>query len=114
MPSAKKIAVAGATGRVGHHVTDVLTECGHDVVPMSRSQGVDVITGNGLAAALTGIECVIDAAAGPSPEQQAATAFFTTAAQGGMWSPRWTGRGRGSAIGSPRCSASRGPRLRGW
>ena len=80
MPSAKKIAVAGATGRVGHHVTDVLTECGHDVVPMSRSQGVDVITGNGLAAALTGIECVIDAAAGPSPEQQAATAFFTTAA----------------------------------
>lgn len=81
MPSAKKIAVAGATGRVGHHVTDVLTECGHDVVPMSRSQGVDVITGSGLAAALTGVECVIDAAAGHSPEQQAATAFFTTAAR---------------------------------
>ena len=81
MPSAKKIAVAGATGKVGHHVTDVLTEWGHDVVPMSRSQGVDVITGSGLAAALTGVECVIDAAAGPSPEQQAATAFFTTAAR---------------------------------
>ena len=78
MPSAKKIAVAGATGRVGHHVTDVLTERGHDVVPMSRSQGVDVITGDGLAAALAGVECVIDAVAGPSPEQQAATAFFTT------------------------------------
>ena len=81
MPSAKKIAVAGATGRVGHHVTDVLTERGHDVVPMSRSQGVDVITGSGLAAALTGVECVIDAVAGPSPEQQAATAFFTAAAR---------------------------------
>ncbi len=81
MPSAKKIAVAGATGRVGHHVTDVLTERGHDVVPMSRSQGVDVITGDGLAAALAGVECVIDAATGPSPEQQAATAFFTTAAR---------------------------------
>ena len=37
MPSAKKIAVAGATGRVGHHVTDILTERGYDVVPMSRS-----------------------------------------------------------------------------
>ena len=56
MPSAKKIAVAGATGRVGHHVTDVLAGRGHDVVPMSRSQGVDVITGDGLAAALTGVE----------------------------------------------------------
>ena len=44
-------------------------------------KGVDVITGCGLAAALTGVECVIDAAAGPSPEQQAATAFFTTAAR---------------------------------
>ena len=65
----RKIAVAGATGRVGHHVVDVLRERGHDVVPMSRSQGVDVITGTGLAAALAGVKCVIDAATGPSPEQ---------------------------------------------
>ncbi|HSS11423.1 MAG TPA: NAD-dependent epimerase/dehydratase family protein [Acidimicrobiales bacterium] len=77
MQSPRKIAVAGATGRVGHHVVDVLNERGHDVVPMSRSQGVDVITGNGLAPALAGVESVIDAATGPSPEQQAATAFFT-------------------------------------
>ncbi|HKA95815.1 MAG TPA: NAD(P)H-binding protein [Streptosporangiaceae bacterium] len=81
MPSPRKIAVAGATGRVGHHVADVLAERGHDVVPMSRSRGVDVITGDGLAAALAGVECVIDAATGPSPEQQPATAFFTTAAR---------------------------------
>ena len=81
MPSTSKIAVAGATGRVGHHVADVLTERGHDVVPMSRSRGVDVITGEGLAAALAGVECVIDAATGPSPEQQPATAFFTAAAR---------------------------------
>jgi uncharacterized protein YbjT (DUF2867 family) len=81
MSSTKKIAVAGATGRVGRHVVDVLTERGHDAVPMSRSLGVDVITGNGLAAALAGVECVIDAATGPSPEQEAATRFFTTAAR---------------------------------
>jgi uncharacterized protein YbjT (DUF2867 family) len=79
--SPKKIAVAGATGRVGHHVVDVLTARGYDVVPMSRSQGVDVITGSGLAAALAGVECIIDTAAGPSPEQEPATAFFTTAAR---------------------------------
>jgi uncharacterized protein YbjT (DUF2867 family) len=80
MSSAQRIAVAGATGRVGHHVVDVLTEQGHQVVPMSRTHGVDVITGEGLAAALAGVECVIDTATGPSPEQQAATEFFTTAA----------------------------------
>ena len=81
MPSPRKIAVAGATGRVGHHVADVLIARGYDVVPMSRSHGVDVITGEGLAAALAGVECVIDTATGPSPEQEAATAFFITAAR---------------------------------
>ena len=51
-----KIAVAGATGRVGRHVVDVLKAEGHDVVAMSRSSGVDVVTGQGLAEALTGEE----------------------------------------------------------
>jgi uncharacterized protein YbjT (DUF2867 family) len=58
---------------------DVLSERGHDVVAISRSNGVDVITGDGLAAALKGVEVVIDTATGPSPEQAAATEFFTTA-----------------------------------
>ncbi len=75
------IAVAGATGRVGRHIVEVLEGRGHDVVPISRSHGVDVITGDGLAAALAGVECVIDAATGPSPDQDAATEFFTTAAR---------------------------------
>jgi uncharacterized protein YbjT (DUF2867 family) len=34
MQAKRKIAVAGATGRVGHHVVEVLTERGHEVVPM--------------------------------------------------------------------------------
>ena len=76
-----KIAVAGATGRVGRHVVDVLKAEGHDVVAMSRSSGVDVVTGQGLAEALTGVECIIDAATGPSPDQKAATEFFTAAAR---------------------------------
>jgi len=76
-----RIAVAGATGRVGRHVVDVLNERGHDVVAISRSNGVDVITGDGLATALEGAEVIIDVATGPSPEQGAATEFFTTAAR---------------------------------
>jgi uncharacterized protein YbjT (DUF2867 family) len=78
--SRKRIAVAGATGRVGHHVVDILGERGHDAVAISRSNGVDVITGEGLAEALAGTEVVIDVATGPSPDQAEATAFFVTAA----------------------------------
>jgi len=74
-----RIAVAGATGRVGRHVVDVLRGGGHDVVPISRSNGVDVITGDGLATALEGAEIIIDTSTGPSAEQGPATEFFTTA-----------------------------------
>jgi uncharacterized protein YbjT (DUF2867 family) len=81
MQERKKIAVAGATGRVGRHVVDVLKAGGHDVAAISRSSGVDIITGAGLAEALAGADCIIDVATGPSPEQEAATQFFTTAAR---------------------------------
>jgi uncharacterized protein YbjT (DUF2867 family) len=76
-----KIAVAGATGRVGRHVVDVLEERGHLAVPMSRSTGVDVITGDGLAEALAGVHAIVDAATGPSPDEQAAAEFFTASAR---------------------------------
>jgi uncharacterized protein YbjT (DUF2867 family) len=81
MQANRKIAVAGATGRLGRHVVDVLNERGHDVVAMSRSTGVDVITGDGLADALAGVECIVDVATQPSSDRQAATEFFTTAAR---------------------------------
>jgi uncharacterized protein YbjT (DUF2867 family) len=74
-----KIAVAGATGRVGRHVVDVLAQQGHDVVAISRSDGVDVVTGERLADALRRVESVVDATSGASPEQAAATDFFTAA-----------------------------------
>jgi hypothetical protein len=59
----------------------VLEARGHDVVPMARSTGVDVITGDGLAEALTGAECIVDLATGPTPDEGPATEFFTTAAR---------------------------------
>ena len=76
-----RIAVAGATGRLGRHVVDVLNAAGHEAVPISRPAGVDVITGDGLAGALKDAHAIIDVTAGPSSEQRSATAFFTTAAK---------------------------------
>jgi uncharacterized protein YbjT (DUF2867 family) len=86
MPVSMKIAVAGATGRVGSRVVELLEASGHDVVPMSRSTGVDVVTGDGLVEALTGVECVIDAASGTArgrqrPSPKAASEFFTASAR---------------------------------
>lgn len=82
-----KIAVAGGTGRVGRHVVEVMQERGHEVVPMSRSTGVNLFTGEGLAEALTGVECIIDASGGvpegkddaAAQDRDEAAAFFTTA-----------------------------------
>jgi hypothetical protein len=85
VPASMKIAVAGATGRVGSRVVELLETSGHDVVPISRSTGVNVVTGEGLAKALVAVECVIDAASGTARGKpgapQAAREFFTTAAR---------------------------------
>ncbi|MEV3861466.1 NAD(P)H-binding protein [Streptomyces sp. NPDC050095] len=56
-----RIAVAGATGTVGAKIASRLTAAGHTVVPISRSTGVDLHTGEGLTAALAGADAVIDA-----------------------------------------------------
>ncbi|GAA1578702.1 NAD(P)H-binding protein [Actinomadura kijaniata] len=76
-----KFAVAGATGRLGRHVVDVLTEQGHQVVSMSRATGVDIVTGERLAGALAGVEIIIDVASWHASEQEAATEFFRASAR---------------------------------
>src|SRR3954447_19700842 len=77
----QKIAVTGATGRVGSHLVEILEQRGHDVVQIARSKGVDVVSGEGLDEALAGAETIIDAATGPSPDEEEATAFFTASAR---------------------------------
>ena len=108
MGTSKKIAVVGATGRAGRHIVDFLESAGHAVVPISRSTGVDVITGTGLAEALQGVESIVDAATGPSPEEEAATQCFTTAAR----NLHAVGAGRRRA--DRRRLDHRGRSVRGW
>lgn len=79
MQTGTRIAVAGGTGRVGRHIVNILGTRGYDVVPMSRSLGVDLVTGDGLPDALAGVEAVVNAATGPSPDEATATEFFTSA-----------------------------------
>jgi uncharacterized protein YbjT (DUF2867 family) len=76
----QKIAVTGATGRVGSHLVEILEDRGHEVVRVARSEGVDVVSGEGLDEALAGVETIIDTATGPSPDQGEATKFFTASA----------------------------------
>ncbi|WP_406276179.1 NAD(P)H-binding protein [Nocardia sp. NBC_00881] len=76
-----RIAVVGASGRIGREVVDVLKNQGHEVVGIARSAGVDAYTGEGLAQALAEVEVVVDAVNATTTETAAVTDFFRTIAQ---------------------------------
>src|SRR5690606_31297105 len=76
-----KIAVAGGTGLVGRQVSEKLAAAGHDVVILARSRAVDLATGEGLDAALTGVDTVTDVINIGTISRAKATEFFTATAQ---------------------------------
>ncbi|GAA5126627.1 SDR family oxidoreductase [Pseudonocardia adelaidensis] len=71
-----RIAVAGATGNIGALTVAALERAGHEVVRISRSLGVDLSTGEGLDAALAGVEAVVDASNGPATDEAETVAYF--------------------------------------
>lgn len=73
-----KLAVAGATGNIGALTVAALERAGHEVVGISRSLGVDLHSGEGLDAALAGVEAVIDATNAPPADRDGTIAFFGT------------------------------------
>ena len=68
--------MAGGTGVVGRHVVGVARGRGHDVVVLSRSEGVDLTTGVGLAERLAGIDAVVDVTSIATQKRADAEAFF--------------------------------------
>ncbi|PYC65671.1 LysR family transcriptional regulator [Micromonospora arborensis] len=72
-----KIAVLGGTGLIGSQVVKILQTAGHEVVPLSLSTGVDLLTGQGLSEALTGAEVVVNLTNSPTFDD-ASPAFFQT------------------------------------
>ena len=73
-----KIVVIGGSGLIGKKLVNNLRQQGHEVVAASPSSGVNTLTGEGLAEALTGAEVVVDVANSPSWEDKAVMEFFET------------------------------------
>ena len=73
-----KIAVAGGTGLVGRQTVEAVRRVGHDAVVLARSVGVDLTSGAGLAAALVGVDAVIDVTNTPGVDADRVRAFFAT------------------------------------
>ncbi|AYG05197.1 SDR family oxidoreductase [Gryllotalpicola protaetiae] len=74
-----RIAIAGGTGVVGAHVVDLARQAGHEAVVLARSTGIDLIAGDGLAAALDGVEVAIDVSSIGTLSAKASVAFFEKA-----------------------------------
>jgi len=72
-----RIAVVGGTGTVGRYVVLAAEQAGHQVAVLSRRVGVDVRTGEGLDAALAGVDVVVDAMNADAMSRSKATAIFT-------------------------------------
>jgi uncharacterized protein YbjT (DUF2867 family) len=76
-----KVAVAGGTGVVGRFTTEALRGNGDEPIVLSRSKGVDLITGKGLDEALAGVDAVIDVTNVNAIRAKPSTAFFTAASR---------------------------------
>jgi len=73
-----KIVVVGGSGLIGARLVTMLARDGHEVVATSRRAGVDAVTGEGLAKALSGAAVVVDVLNSPSFEDAAVMKFFRT------------------------------------
>jgi uncharacterized protein YbjT (DUF2867 family) len=76
--SSMRVAVAGATGHIGALTVATLERGGHEVVRISRSLGVDLLTGGGLDEVLAGVEALVDATSVTARGVDEAVTFFST------------------------------------
>lgn len=72
-----KIVVIGGTGLIGSKTIALLRGAGHHALAAAPNTGVNTVTGEGLAAALEGVDVVIDLANSRSFEPPAVMEFFT-------------------------------------
>jgi uncharacterized protein YbjT (DUF2867 family) len=73
-----RVAVAGGTGLVGRHTVEALKGGNHEAIALSRSHGVDLLTGEGIDNAMVGVEAVIDVTSVETPDREATRKLFGT------------------------------------
>lgn len=93
-----RIAVAGGTGTVGRHVVEAARAGGHEVVILTRHNGADVITGEGLSEALDGADAVIDVTNVFTLSAGKARQFFESATRNLMAAEKRAGVGHHIAL----------------
>lgn len=93
-----KIVVIGGTGLVGSKVVSKLSEHGHEAVAAAPNTGVNTITGEGLDAALTGADVVVDLSNSPSFADQDVLDFFSTSTTNLMNAEKAAGVGHHVAL----------------
>lgn len=76
-----RIVVIGGSGLVGSKVVKLLGEHGHEAVAASLATGCNVITGEGLDAALEGADAVVDVSNSPSFADEDVMRFFATSTE---------------------------------
>src|SRR5262249_45529304 len=76
---AMKIVVIGGSGLIGTKLVNRLRSGKNEVVAASLDSGVNIITGEGLPAALAGAQVVVDVANSPTFEGRGALEFFENA-----------------------------------
>ena len=77
----KKVVVIGGTGLIGSKAVKLLQDAGHEAVVASSRNGINAYTGEGLEAALTGADAVIDVSNMMSFDKDVITDFFRTSSR---------------------------------
>jgi uncharacterized protein YbjT (DUF2867 family) len=74
-----RIVVVGGSGLIGSRLITKLREHGEDAANASLDTGVNLLTGEGVADAMSGADVVVDVSNSPSLEGEPALEFFTIA-----------------------------------
>lgn len=93
-----KIVVIGGTGLIGSKLVRRFEAHGHETVAASPNTGVNTLTGEGLADALSGAAVVVDVSNSPSFEDAAVLDFFETSTANVLEAERQAGVGHHVAL----------------
>src|SRR6478609_6795872 len=76
-----RIAVVGATSRIGTELAKAARAKGHDVVNLPGRAGEDVLASDAIAEPLLAVDAVVDVVHSPSLEETEASVFYARAAK---------------------------------